>query len=175
MSGPDYKAILYDSLARYSELSKQREAIEVEIDKLNGFIGATIILLPEGDRAEFTKLVNVAATQHVTRLSSLTQAIKRILQETNDKEYLTAAQVRDRLVSAGFDFSNYISNPLASVSTTLRRMKPEEVETTEIQGVTGYRWVGPVLLRSLLGALESPERNKAVKAALLKPGSHFKV
>jgi len=39
-----------------------------------------------------------------------------------------------------FDFSGYRSNPLASISTALRRFKPSDVETTEIAGVTAYRW-----------------------------------
>jgi hypothetical protein len=173
MSGPNYKTILYESLDRYAKLDREREAIEIEIDKLDEFIKATMNLLPEEDRAEFAKLVTAAATIRVNRLSSLTEAIRRILREVSDKRYLTAAEVRDRLVSAGFDFSEYISNPLSSVSTTLRRMKPAEVETAEIQGVAGYRWVGPVLLSSLSGAPESSGRKKAVKATLLKPGGHL--
>jgi hypothetical protein len=55
--------------------------------------------------------------------------------------WLTATNVRDHLVGLGFDFSGYSTNPLASVSTTLRRMKPEEVETTTVDGgVTAYQW-----------------------------------
>src|SRR5207253_3001518 len=64
--------------------------------------------------------------------------IKKVLQNAA-ANWLTAAQVRDRLVNSGFDLTLYASNPLASVSTTLRRMKPQEVESSEIEGVAAYR------------------------------------
>jgi len=141
MSRPHYKAILYDAFERYAELVKQRDAIMEELDKLSEFIEATINLLPESERTEFTNMMAVVAKIHVSRLSSLTEAVKQTLRDAAG-EYLTAAQVRDRLISSGFDFSDYTSNPLASVSTTLRRMKPEDVKMIEHVGVATYRWVG---------------------------------
>jgi hypothetical protein len=48
------------------------------------------------------------------------------------------------LEAGGFDFSSYKSSPLASISTTLKRFKPEDVETAEIDGVAAYRWIGKV-------------------------------
>jgi hypothetical protein len=56
-------------------------------------------------------------------------------------DWLTVTNVRDRLNKAGFDFSTYSSNPLASISAILRRMKPEEIESTVADGgVAAYRW-----------------------------------
>ncbi len=72
------------------------------------------------------------------RESSLKDAIYSVLCSAFPK-YLTASDVRDRLRANGFDFSGYSSNELASVSTTLRRFKPEEVENTTIEEVAAYR------------------------------------
>jgi hypothetical protein len=79
--------------------------------------------------------------------AGLTEAIRSVLKK-NYRQWLTVTQVRDRLESAGFDFSSYKSSPLASISTTLKRFKAEDVETAEIDGVAAYRWIGKILMES---------------------------
>src|SRR5262249_30273560 len=77
-----------------------------------------------------------------SQMGGLTEAVKDALKlATISRGFVTATQVRDHLLKAGFDFSRYSSNPLASVNTTLRRFKADEIETSETEsGVTCYRW-----------------------------------
>ncbi len=71
----------------------------------------------------------------------LGDAIRDILAKS-PKRCFTVTQMRDALIDAGFDFSRYTSNPLSSISTTLKRFKDNEVEMMEINEVDSYRWIG---------------------------------
>jgi hypothetical protein len=139
MTENDYKAVLDNAMVKLRTLLAQREETDVQISKLRQFIHATINMLPDNERESFTEQVNIVSQKIERRDAGLTDAIREVLQETGVR-WLTAAEVRDRLSLLGFDFSDYTANPLASVSTTLRRMKPGEVETTMVSGVTAYRW-----------------------------------
>ena len=97
-------------------------------------------MLPDADRETFIKAFDSLAEGLKAKEASLKDAALKILHDAGPEQWLTTAQVRDRLVASGFDFSFYMSNPLASVSTTLRRMKPEEVDTAETEGVAAYRF-----------------------------------
>jgi hypothetical protein len=147
----DYKAILADALAKYADLVCKRDDILVELQKLDEFIQATMNMLPDKDRDEFSVVFNEAAKRIIIQTTGLTDAIRKVLREAPQGRYLTAAQVRDRLQASGFDFREYRSNPLASVSTTLRRLPPEEAETADINGVAGYR-INQTLARTLAKA-----------------------
>jgi len=135
-----YMKILIAELEKLVKLMKQRGAIEVQSAKCEEFISATINMLSEEKRDEFRKTLDAVKEVGKDRDANLTYAIRRILQEATG--YLTVSGVRDRLKEFGFDFSSYTSNPLASISTTLRRMKPEDVEVREAEGITMYRWKG---------------------------------
>ena len=53
---------------------------------------------------------------------------------------MSPVEVREALLAAGFDFSNYTSNPLSSIHTTLKRMMPDElISETRADGQV-YRW-----------------------------------
>jgi hypothetical protein len=56
------------------------------------------------------------------------------------KDWMSPVEVREALLAAGFDFSNYTSNPLSSIHTTLKRMVPEELETETRPDGQVYRW-----------------------------------
>ncbi len=150
MTDRDYLTALNTAMRRFAELCKQQDEIEVELQKLRQFIHATENMLSDDDRAEHFTKISEAMTRAERKDVGLTEAIRRILQ--NSYEWLTVAQVRDSLILSSFDFSQYRANPLASISTTLKRMKPEEVENIEIEGTTAYRWKGsrPVPLKELL-------------------------
>jgi len=139
MNEQDYTNALRDAFTKVMTLSTEREQIDIQLAKLKQYIFATINMLPDEKRDEWLQAFEDTGRAVESMTASLTEAIKRVLQDS-PKQWLTVAQVRDRLKSRGFDFSLYASNPLSSVSTTLRRMKPREVETTEIEGVTSYRW-----------------------------------
>jgi len=140
MNDTDYRAILRVALERFIAAKKQRDELDAELAKLSQFIMATINMLPDEEHNVFVKAYDEVAEVAKAKDIGLKRACLNVLLEASP-EYLTAAQVRDKLVSSGFDFSDYTTNPLASVSTTLRRCKPEEAEETTIQGVTAYRAV----------------------------------
>jgi hypothetical protein len=138
MSDTDYKAILKDTLLRLSAIHKQHEQLEVEAAKLRQFFMATLNMLPDSERAQYLNVLNQAGQAVRIRESSLKNAIHTVLGKVYPR-YLTATEVRDMLRANGFDFSGYTSNELASVSTTLRRFKPTDAESTTIEGVAAYR------------------------------------
>jgi hypothetical protein len=140
MDSEHYLALVMDAFSKLEKLQRDHESIEAEVMKLEQLIAATANMLPEDTKGKV--MLRLTTLRELFRLRDvgLTDAIRTILrQEAGD--WLTVTNVRDRLVSLGFDFTDYSTNPLASVSTTLRRMKPEEVETTTIDGgVAAYRW-----------------------------------
>ncbi len=139
MKTEDYRAVLISAIERLAELGNQRAEIELELAKLQQFIAATLNMLPDDQKEEFSTAVNKALKMTEVKTAGLTEAIRKVLQGENGN-WFTVAQVRDRLISSAFDFSDYTANPLASISTTLKRMKPSEVESSLIAGVTVYRW-----------------------------------
>jgi hypothetical protein len=151
----DFEKALLDSFAQLEKLWEQREETEAEIAKLTQFIKATMNMLPEDKRQKFGEHIKRSAFNALTKAEGLTEAVMNTLRWHPD-EWYTAAGVRDDLVeSSGFDFSGYSSNPLASVSTTLRRMKNHpSIETSTIDGVTVYKW--KVDLSEALAALKQP-------------------
>jgi hypothetical protein len=138
MNDTDYKAVLNDTLRKMVAVREETERLDMEAAKLRQFFFAALNMLPEDDRAQYMAIFSEAGEGLNVREGSLKDAIAAILREAIPK-YLTVADVRDRLNKSGFDFSHYTANPLASVSTTLKRMKPEEVESMSIEGVTAYR------------------------------------
>lgn len=139
MTPIDYKALLQQALSDYGKLLADRQELDLELAKKKQFIRATMNMLPDEDREEF----NVAFEVLMGDSLGLTDAIRRVLQ-SDPKKPFTATEVRDRLKNAKFDFSSYKTNPLASIHAVLKRLKPEEVEATEIDGVAAWRWVGEV-------------------------------
>jgi hypothetical protein len=138
MGGLDYKSILDAAFVSLGIALQARDSAEIEIAKQKQFIAATLQMLSDEDRRHFAETLREVLEKHDSRTIGLSQATRRALSATEPK-YLTVAQVRDYLMKSGFDFSYYTANPLASISTTLRRMTPDEVETTTVGTVTAYR------------------------------------
>jgi hypothetical protein len=71
---------------------------------------------------------------------TLSECCRDILRQKND--WMSPVQIREALLAAGFDFSNYTSNPLSSIHTTLKRMVPEELSMQTAPEGEGqvYRW-----------------------------------
>ena len=136
----NYKTILDNAFNELGRKSAQRKDLEIECAKLRQFILATMNMLPDEEREAFhAKLLEFWQEEDI-KTASLTDAIRVVLRE-NPKQWYSASQMRDRLMRGGFNFSEYSSNPLASVATTLKRMKPEDgVETAVVEGVAAYRW-----------------------------------
>ena len=160
MTATDYLSIVRDALEKLKTLNGQREALDIESVKLEQFIIATANLLLESERNLVLATMENLQEVHRLREVGLTDAIRSVLKAAAG-EWLTAAHVRDRLISAGFDFSTYTANPLASVSTTLRRIKSDDVETTNVDGgVTAYRWAG----KRLVDLVKEAHENKKLRA-----------
>jgi len=138
MTDPEYYALLVSAVKKLRDLAKQSEEIQLEAAKLRQWINATANMLPDDQRIGIQRMLGLAELDEGLRRAGLHDAVRQVL-ERHPKEYLTVARVRDELLHT-FDFSNYKSNPLASVSTALRRFKRTDVEVTEIAGVTAYRW-----------------------------------
>lgn len=139
--GLDYKQTVDASMARYTELRRQIEALSEEADKLFQFIKASAALLPEDQKAAFHQVLDKERVRKSGIARTLTGTITCVLQ-SNKNQWFSAAQMRDLVVREGFDFSTYKSNPLASVSTTLRRLAENErtIETQVVENTTMYRW-----------------------------------
>jgi hypothetical protein len=139
MTDTDYKAILDDAFIKLGLALQRRDEAEIEIAKQRQFILATMNMVSDEERQSFRERLIEIIQRSDTRSAGLTEAIRKILQAPGRK-WMTVTEVRTHLVNSGFDFSGYTANPLASISTTLRRMAPNEAETTTVQGVTAYRW-----------------------------------
>ncbi len=138
MESLDYKSIIDAAFVSLGLALQARDNAEVEIAKQKQFIAAALQMLSDADRRQFAERLREFVQRYDSRSAGLSQAIRRALSATEPK-YMTVAQVRDHLMHSGFDFSEYTANPLASISTTLRRMIPDEVETTTVGTVTAYR------------------------------------
>ncbi|MBI4459262.1 MAG: hypothetical protein HY648_04285 [Acidobacteria bacterium] len=138
MTDTDYQKVFIESFGKFAVLLQQREEIDAELMKLRQFLNATMNMLPEEVRATYIEQLDTMASQ----MGGLTEAVRGVLKmATKEGRFLTTMQIRDHLAKAGFDFSRYTSNPLASVNTTLRRFKSADVGTTTIDGVAAYRWI----------------------------------
>lgn len=109
-----------------------RQKIEQRIQDLRDLIRANANFLPDSERLVELMLLDVlklpANIGEAVRTALLLAAFKR--------ERLTPAQIKELAEDRGFNFSEY-TNPLASVTTTLRRMReshPPEVQFDETDG-----------------------------------------
>jgi hypothetical protein len=140
MTDAEYLKLLESSIKKLDELNWQREQLDIEATKLQQFIQATVNLLPDDATKKFQARLAEMEKEHEVASGGLTDAIRTVLQRSYPK-WLTVTNVRDLLVAARFDFSSYKSNPLAAISTTLRRLAKTDdgAELAEIDGVNAYR------------------------------------
>lgn len=164
MDNADYLAIIRDAFSKLEKFYGDRESIDGEIMRTEQFIAAAANMLPDNERDSTIRRIEVFQELYRVRDAGLTDAIRTIL-KTAAGDWLTVTNVRDRLRKAGFDFSSYSANPLASISAILRRMKSEEVATTMVDGgVNTYRWKNTSLLNFspefLKTAMKAVQQNK---------------
>jgi hypothetical protein len=128
-----YLSILATAMRDYWSLRDKREEIDVEMAKSRQFIYATHNMLSDEDKAKFAEVFADA------KETGLTESVRSSLMASG--AWMTVAMVRDNLIETGFDFSRYESNPLASVSSTLKRLSSEDgIEVADVAGVTAYRY-----------------------------------
>jgi hypothetical protein len=137
MTESQYEQIITTSLSRFRDLYTQREEIDVELAKLRQFLYAALNLVPDSERDKWEVEVEETVSKLTRNATSLAESIRKIYKDRPDTGY-TVAGVREMLIEGGFDFSAYKSNPLSSISTTLRRMvETGELDTrTDMEGTT---------------------------------------
>ena len=137
MNQIDYVRLIDQALERLAELSVQKGAIEIEINKLRQFVYATLHMLPKDVSRRLEPRVKTVLLTHGIGNASLTNAIRAVVKTS---AWRTVSNVKALLQQHGFDFSEYKTNPLSSVATTLRRLKDAgELEAGEIEGAVAYR------------------------------------
>jgi uncharacterized ParB-like nuclease family protein len=161
MTDSEYLRLLESSIKKLDALRWQREEIDVEMAKLQQFIQATVNLLPDEATNKYKALLAEMNKETEMASAGLTDAIRSILQRRYPA-WLSVTNVRDALVAAAFDFSSYKSNPLAAISTTLRRLaKSDDVETTEIDNVNAYRMASTLAkIDAIVATLTGTPRKK---------------
>jgi hypothetical protein len=151
MTPTNYPQIIEEAIEKMDQLTWQKESIDMEIAKLQQFVVATMNLLPDEVKEQFLARLDKIIEQQSKNVASLTDATRTVLRSVYPN-YKTVADIRTKLVETGFDFSSYVSNALASVSTTLRRLKDSgEAEADEIEGVTVYRAKPEIIEAQQLG------------------------
>lgn len=132
----NYIALLHQEFTEYTNRLRQRQELDFDLAQREQFLRATVNMLPEDQKAPWENLLAVASVGDV----GLSDSIRNVLKSAPRKFY-TATEVKNMLIKSGFDFSKYTTNPLSSVHAALKRLKPEEAEMNQIDGVMAWRWV----------------------------------
>jgi len=180
----------HDSLVQQREIVRQQEEASrnqgAELDrKINGLKqslqGLSLYKTAKNEPTKLTKTVpgiSVALESIASSIGkdfgsptvtpkTLTECCRDILQRSG--EWMSALQVRQSLHAAGFDFSEYKSNPLSSIHITLKRLVEGEQawsNSDSTKNETLYKWrlkgemvpppIIPAALPSPFARLESP-------------------
>ena len=153
----------YDALVQQREIVRQQEqALEkqgTELDrKIDGLRqslqGLSLYTTAKNQPPDLMKvipgisdsirLISGVALDDITKPKvtpkTLTECCRDILMRSG--EWLAALQVRQSLHAAGFDFSEYKSNPLSSIHITLKRIVEagQAWSRTDSKNETLYKW-----------------------------------
>jgi paraquat-inducible protein B len=163
----DVNALVKKLSADFDALIDERQELRVKSDKLKKRLdeidrklkgiqttlqGLTLYTNAQDAPTELTKkttqsLAEIASKMNVfERMQVAGPDVKKTLTECcrdilrAKKDWMSPVEIREALMAAGFDFSNYTSNPLSSIHTTLKRMVPEELATETRSDGQVYRW-----------------------------------
>jgi hypothetical protein len=138
-----YRDAAEEGIEELEKLIAKKKVIEDEISKLSHLIAANIAMLPASQRSDLgIKFKTVKGP------SGLKEAVYQALKAT---KYMSATDVRDALLESGYDLAAQV-NPLASVSTTLRRLEMADeplVESKQEDGKAVYRRKGLFPLKGI--------------------------
>lgn len=171
----EYATIFTKHLEKYKDLQERERRVQVEKEGVMEMLKASFGMMSDDERRNFLSTMQEILEQAVKQEMGLTDAIRNLL-SSNPKEWFNAPKVRDRMLESGFDFSEYISNPLASVHTVLKRFKRDEVTVRRSAvGIQEYRWIKPSLppLRVATTVI-SPLEKKLRTGALAETSNPFK-
>jgi len=144
-----YQSDLVRLESEAAELDVRRDEVHKEIEQTKRVISSLLSLLGlDGG-------INVSEM-------GFTDACRTMLNNAHP-EWISASEIRDALVRAGFDLSGY-SNAMASIHTILRRLEEaDEVEKEEQELKTVFRWK-PKLVCAGVSVTYGPPKNEAVIA-----------
>jgi hypothetical protein len=120
-----YKEALDNTVAKISELLKERERIDSEISLLKTVAQAYGALLSDGSIE--TRLVDLI--NEVPSEPGITNAIRRVL--SNSKIPLSALEIKSGLENLGVDLSSYVNSGAVIHNTLTRLEKQGEVLRVE--------------------------------------------
>jgi hypothetical protein len=125
MSSEDYRRALDAACKEYEKLGQERTLIDARLSQLAQSIGTLM------------RLCGMTSTVPW----GLTDACRVVLR--NAGVPMSPTEVRDRLVSSGYDLTRY-SNELAAIHTILRRLNDSgEIQFVSAPGKHLYRWKAP--------------------------------
>lgn len=116
---------------------RQRDKLNLEIAQLQQKLKAFLVLATSDDKAAgMLEMVRNATRSPI----GLTDAVRAILTTAN--EPVSAVDVRNKLIEAGFDLGEY-ANPLAFIATILKRLTDNgQVKLAGRKGRSPrYEWV----------------------------------
>jgi len=103
MSVIDYRQLLENALQESSRLSKERDQIDVELQRLRHFVYATVNMLPDVER----NVYQAELAMLTSRVGSLTDSVRETLKlATERNSYWTATEVRDHLKNCASTLAN---------------------------------------------------------------------
>jgi len=129
MTEADYQEVVRTSLQRFRDLYGKREQIDIELGKLRQFLYAALNMVPDEERGKWEHEIDKAVEEATSTTASLAGAVRKVFRQNSGVLGYTIGGMLEELRQLGFDFSAYKSNPLSSISTTLRRM----AETGELE------------------------------------------
>jgi hypothetical protein len=120
-------------LKRLQDATAKQKQIQEEMNRVEVAIRGMLALTENEEEMKYLEQLD-----EILKPEGFTEAIRKVLRST--KEYLTPAEVKERLPIAGFFLTEY-SNPLASIHTILKRLhKANEVTLGAKDGKASYQW-----------------------------------
>jgi hypothetical protein len=129
------------AVSEATELLKQREKLEEQIDKLDKRIGELLWAIrgiaPLCGIDDEAKAYPYLFADEIEPEIGFTDAVRKVM-HTPPLEFLSPIQVRDRLIETGFNLDKY-TNPMASIHTILKRLvRSGQVDETDEEGRMYY-------------------------------------
>ncbi len=120
----------------YSDLMGRQQEIDVDLAKLLPVINASYHALSLTEQAKVENAISKVRWKN--KEEGLKWSVLMALSARLD-EWLTPPEVRSYLETVGYAFGKGGAHGLASITTTLKRMTPKQVEVGVVNGQTAYR------------------------------------
>lgn len=133
-----YKGALSAAMADHAELTRIRGEIDVRLARLTETINSLTRLVGIPDLEDELVKHNIIQPRDV----GLSVMCQKVLKD--NREWMTAVEIRDKLIELGLDVKGTYTNPLAVLHTTLRRLGKQGLVDVDqdISGGRIYRWGG---------------------------------